>query len=94
MIRMPVMLSVPMPSSVLGARMSSNISDTMVSGLLYLFALCFLSFSFIVAQHSSFVRQSQMPSQASMMNLSSFLRSLVVTSGKALTAYLLGVRLV
>ena len=74
------MLSVPIPSEVSGARIESSISST---GLWQVDDLSFdLEVSSLMySTHLSFVMQSQIPSQASIINLSSGLLSLSVISG-------------
>lgn len=83
-----VILSVPIVSSTYGAIIlsirSSTISDVLSISFLLAFTFDYISLTF---QHtSSFERQSQMPSQAITMKLSSGLRSNLVTSGKGDTA--------
>lgn len=80
------MLSVPRPSFVSGAKISSSNSATGVLWfvLSYVFFASFISIFFTA---SSFVRQSQMPSQARIINLSVFLRLNSVISGSQVTAY-------
>lgn len=83
-IRIAVMLSVPMPSSVFGARISFSICSTGEE----ITSLSYILFNFLsnFSTASSFVRQSQMPSQAKRMNLSSVLLSLCTMSGTHETA--------
>jgi len=83
LINIHVILSVPRPSSVFGAKISPSNSPT---GSLVL--LCFLSNFFLkLSTAYSFVRQSHIPSQAFIINLSVFLRLNSVISGLHVTAY-------
>lgn len=68
-INIHVILSVPIPSSVFGAKISSNIVSTGV--LVGKFLLSF-NFFYIVVQAYSLSRQSHIPSQAFIINLSDF----------------------
>ena len=80
-----VILSVPIPVSVSLARISSSIYPTGTwnsSGL----GGWESSFPAIFTAASSLVKQSQIPSQAQMINLSSAALSTTLTSGSAVTA--------
>ena len=82
------MLSVPFPSSpMFFAKISLNISST---GFERLLTLSSESKAFILVSslsiHYSFVRQSQIPSQASIINISFESLDLVITSGHGVTA--------
>jgi hypothetical protein len=78
-----------MPSSVFGARISSNISS--IGGQMFVFdGFIFFNFFYILSTHSSLFKQSHIPSHAKIINLSDLLLFLTVTSGKAVTAYFSG----
>ena len=86
---MAVILSVPLLSPPMKlAKHSSNISsngfesnESFLSGsIVYIFYCNF-------AMHSSLDKQSHIPSQAIMINISFSLRSFTVISGKQVTAY-------
>ena len=80
-----VILSVPIPSEVSTASMSSSIIST---GLCIpsFFAFVFFMVSVKNSIHYWLVKQSQIPSHASIINLSSLLRGLFTISGWAVTA--------
>jgi len=82
---MQVILSVPMPSSVFGAKISPSNSATGSEWFDFPNFL-FDSFLSIVATASSLVRQSQIPSQARIMYLSLLVRLNSVISGLHVTA--------
>jgi hypothetical protein len=82
---MQVILSVPIPSSVFGARIFARIAATASESLVG--PLETSIFSYIKAQASSFERQSQIPSHAKIINLSSFVLFVSVISGLQVTAY-------
>ena len=82
---MQVMLSVPIPSSVFGARICSKSSSTQFDKLSSLIP-GFPYRSLIFFTHSSLVTQSQIPSQARTMNWSFLVLSVFVKSGLAVTA--------
>ena len=81
---MHVILSVPIPSSVFGARIDAKIFATASESAVGPFESLILSY--ILAQASSLVRQSQIPSQAKIINLSSFVLFVSVKSGLQVTA--------
>jgi len=83
-----VMLSVPIPSSVSTAIISENISSTGFE-IFFLEAnvlLCLSTLVWSVLIQFSLERQSQIPSQASIINLSSLVLSVIVISGLDVTA--------
>ena len=83
-----VMLSVPIPSSVSTAIISENISSTGFE-IFFLEAnvlLCLSTLVWSVLIQFSLERQSQIPSQASIINLSSLVLSIIVISGLDVTA--------
>ena len=82
---MQVILSVPIPSSVFGARIYAKIAATASESLVG--PLERLILSNIKAQASSFERQSQIPSHAKIINLSSFVLFVSEISGLQVTAY-------
>ena len=82
-----VMLSVPMPSSVFGAKISSSKSSIITARLSvasYMFLLLMILSTFLI--HSSLLTQSQIPSQAITKKESSFVLMCIVTSGIHVTA--------
>ena len=81
---MHVILSVPIPSSVFGARIFDKIAATASESFVGPFEASI--FSYIKAQASSLLRQSQIPSHAKIMNLSSFVLLFSLMSGLQVTA--------
>ena len=81
---MHVILSVPIPSSVFGARIFPKIAATASESAVGPFDASI--FSYIKAQASSLLRQSQIPSHAKIINLSSFVLFVSDTSGLQVTA--------
>jgi len=84
LIKIHVILSVPIPSSVFGARIFSRIFATASESAVGPFELSI--FSYISSQASSLLRQSQIPSHAKIINLSSFVLFVSETSGLQVTA--------
>ena len=89
-IRIHVILSVPIPSSVFGARILASIFATTLDAFVLLdLSTTILSFSIPSPNYehaSSLVRQSQIPSQAKIMNLSLFVLLCSLISGEQVTA--------
>lgn len=83
---MQVILSVPIPSSVFGARIYDKIAATASESAVGPFDASI--FVYIYWHASSLERQSQIPSHANITNLSSFVLLTSMISGLQVTAYL------
>lgn len=82
---MHVILSVPIPSSVFGARIFAKIAATASESAVGPFDSSI--FFYIKSQASWLVRQSQIPSHAKIINLSSFVLFVSDMSGLHVTAW-------
>ena len=87
---MAVILSVPIPSSVLTAQIYSRMDST-TGQIFESFGVNSFIFSLISLQHYSLDKQSQIPSHATIMYSSLRLLGIHIISGKAVTAYYSGV---
>jgi len=88
---MAVILSVPLLSPPIKlAKFSSNISSSGFVNADTLAISIFSIFYYSLLMHSSFDKQSHIPSQAIIIKQSFSSRSLIVTSGNGLTAYYSG----